>query len=139
MRGSAMTELTSEAIHEIAKRVLFKPDEIADGKPPENAVRVEGLVNRFAFHPDRVMEAKPQIDALLLELPDSFHQSKGGGWTFLNAFEDRHGRHWGEHRDMEMLVCLGIAVGSASWMLREMMEALPGGVPYFEIHPGTVS
>jgi hypothetical protein len=131
--------LTSEAVHEIAKRVLFKADEIVDGKPPENAVHANGIVHVFCFHPERVMEAKPQIDALLSELPDNFFLSKGGGWTFLNAFQDRHGRHWGEHREMEMLVCLGIAVGSASWMMRDMMEVLPGGVPYFEIHPGMVS
>jgi hypothetical protein len=127
--------LTSEAVHEIMKSVLFKDDELPDGKPPENAIRVEGLVNRFAFHPERIAAAKPQIDALLLELPDDFRQSKGGGWTFLNAAQDRHGRLWGQHREMEALVCLGIAAGSASWMLKEMMSALPGGVPYFEVHP----
>lgn len=127
--------LTTAAVQEITKRVLFKDDEITDGKPPANAVIVDGLVNKFAFHPERVAAAKKEIDVLLNELPDNFHLSKGGGWSFLNAFEDKHGNHWGEHRDMETLICLGIAVGSAAWLGREVMISLPGGVPYFEIHP----
>lgn len=131
-----MTKLTTAAVHTITKRVLFKNDEIVSGKPPANALIVEGILRNYAFHPERVAAAKPEIDAMLAELPDQFYRAKGGGWSFLNACMDRHGNQWGEQPDMETLVCLGIAAGSATWLLKEMSTALPGGVPYFEIHPG---
>jgi hypothetical protein len=130
-----MTKLTSEAVGEILKTVLFKDDEMEDDNPPAGAVIVDGLVNKYAFHPERVVAAKPQIDALLSELPDNFHKSKGGGWTFLNACQDRHGELWGQHQDMERLICLGIAAESAAWVIKDMANILPGGVPYFEVHP----
>jgi hypothetical protein len=135
-----MGTLTSGTVQDIVKQVLFKADELVDGNEPVGAIKVDGLVNNFAFHPERIAQAKPQIDALLAELPDNFHRNKGGGWTFLNACQDRDGEQWtGFHQAMEQLVCLGIAVGSASWMMREMADILPGGVPYFEVHPETAS
>lgn len=131
-----MATLTSGTVMDIVKAVIFKPDEIVDGQTPEGAIKVEGLVNNFAFHPDRIAEAKPQIDALLAELPDNFHRAKGGGWSFLNACQDRNGEQWtGLHQAMEQLICLGIAAGSASWLMRDMADILPGGIPYFEVHP----
>lgn len=126
-----MPALTSKAVTDIMTKVLFKKDE-----EHEDFVAVHGLVNNYGFHPVRVREAKPEIDALLSELPKQFYRSGGGGWSFLNAAEDKDGNLWGQHRDMESLVCLGIAVGSASWIMKDMASALPGGVPYFEIHPG---
>jgi len=131
-----MGALTSGTVSDIIKALLFKADELVNGNAPEGAIKVEGLVNNFTFHPERIAQAKPQIDALLAELPDNFHRGKGGGWTFLNACLDRNGKQWtGLHQAMEQLVCLGIAAGSASWMMRDMADVLPGGVPYFEVHP----
>jgi len=131
-----MTTLTSAAVQDILKTVLFKDEEMAGDQVPENAVKVHGIVNLYAFHPERVAAAKPEIDALLSELPDNFHRTKGGGWTFLNACQDKYGDLWGQHQDIERLICLGIAVGSASWLMKDMMDVLPGNVPYLEVHPG---
>lgn len=130
-----MVKLTQEAVSEILKNVLFKDDEMAGEAPPESALLVDGIVNKYAFHPDRVAAAKPEIDALLSELPDNFHQKKGGGWSFLNACEDKNGELWGQHQDIERLICLGIAANSASWMMKDMANILPGGMPYLEVHP----
>lgn len=133
-----MAKLTSQAVVDIGKRVLYQNEELRDGKPPDDALTVEGLVNKYAFHPERVAAAKPEIDALLKELPETFRKSgtNAGGWSFLNACMDRHGEQWtGEHRAMELLVCLGIAAGSASWLGKDMAGILPGGMPYFEVHP----
>lgn len=130
-----MPKLTADAVHTIAKRLLFKDEEIVDGKPPDNAVIVDGLINRYAFHRERAAAAAPEIDALLKELPEPFQRGKGGGWSFLNACVDKKGEQWGEHRDIEMLICLGIAVGSASWQMKNIMDVLPGGMPYVEVHP----
>lgn len=130
-----MTKLTTEAVETIFKHVLFKDDEAPNESPPEDAVKVEGLVNQYAFHPSRLTAAKSDIDGLLSELPAQFHRGKGGGWSFLNACMNNDGDQWGEHRDIERLICLGIGVGSASWLMKDMAEVMPGGVPYLEVHP----
>ena len=130
-----MFKLTPDIVKSIATRVLFTKEEVANGVP-EDRKDVDGLVNSFSFHPERLKEAKPEIDALLAELPDNFRKDKGGGWSFLNGCEDRHGDLWtGEQRSVEVLVCLGIGVDSASWLGKEMADMMPGGVPYFEVHP----
>lgn len=128
--------LSASLVHALLRRVLFTNDELVDGKAPDGAVIVQGLVRTFGFHPGRIAESKPEIDALLGLLPDQFQKSKGGGWSFLNACMDRDGRHWGEHSDVEALVCLGVGAGSASFQMpRDMWDVLPGGMPYFEVHP----
>jgi hypothetical protein len=133
-----MPKLTVEAVRALVRRALFEAHELVDGKAPADAVMVKGLVAEFGFNRERLLAAKPEIDALLAELPPQFQKSTGGGWTFLNACNDKHGRQWAdEHRDMEALFCLGIGVGSASWMLANMADSLPGGVPYVEVHPSS--
>ena len=126
--------LTSSAVQAIMADCLFQSDELppTGNGPPENAVIVDGLVHKFVLHPDRLASHKQEIADLLGELPDQFQPAPagGGGWTFLNACLDRGGRQWGEHRDMEALFCLGIATGQAAWMMREMADVMPGGVPY---------
>lgn len=124
-------KLTSEAVDDLMTKCLFTGDE-----PLENAVEVEGIVNRYAFHPERVAENADEIGALLAELPDEFQAKGGGGWTFLNACQDRAGRQWtGLHQQMERLFALGIAAGKARWMMpREMWDVLPGNVPYVSVN-----
>lgn len=126
-----MTKLTSEAVNALALECLFR-----EGEPTHDAIKVDGIVGKFGFHPARIAENADAIAALLAELPDEFHASKGGGWSFLNACMDRNGAQWGEHRDMEALFCLGIAAGKAKWQLpRDMWNVLPGGMPYVVVMP----
>lgn len=126
--------LTVAAVMDLMRKTLYQPEEVKD-VVPEGAILVDGVVHCFGFHPQRIKDVKPEIDVLLSELPDNFFRDKGGGWSFLNACEDRHGNHWGEHPAIEALVCLGIAAGSADWMMKEFSEILPGGMPYFKIWP----
>jgi hypothetical protein len=128
-------KLSSEAVQSITMVCLYKPDEIGKEIPPEGAVLVDGIVHNYAFHPDRIKDQKKNIDDLLWQLHPNFQRDKGGGWSFLNGALDKDGRQWGEQRDVEALVCLGIGVGSASWLMKEMASAMPGGVPFFEVHP----
>ncbi len=132
-----MTKLSAEAGTNIVRKVLFTEGELnaTGGKPPENTVIVDGLIRKYGFHRERLNQQKPEIDALLLQLPDTFNRDVGGGWSFLNGCVDADGNQWGEQRDVETLVSLGIGVGSAAWVMKDMMAALPGGVPYFEVHP----
>lgn len=89
-----MSKLNPMAVHAILKQVLFTDEETIDGAPPKHAIYVDGIVNKYAFNPERIAASKRDIDALLSELPDNFIRSKGGGWSFLNACEDRHGNLW---------------------------------------------
>jgi len=129
--------LTAARVEELVKDCLFKDEEWSGEKSkeaaPDGAVFAEGLLHTFVFHPGRLAEHRAEIGALLAELPDDFQIKGGGGWTFLNACMDRHGNHWAEHPTIEALICLGIATKQARWILKEIMAALPGGVPYFSV------
>jgi hypothetical protein len=123
--------LTKDAVIELMTACLFK-----GGESTDNAVIVEGIVSTYGFHPGRIAENTEAIRLLLAELPDEFHEGKGGGWTFLNACNDRHGNQWtGFHKVMEALFALGIAAGKAKWLLssRSVWSELPGGMPYVTV------
>lgn len=132
-------ELSSKAIDDLAKIAMYQEDETNDVKHsavPPDAVIVRGLVHVYGFHPKRIKEIKPQVDELLTQLPDKFNREIGGGWSFLNMCVDRKGHQWTcEHQICEILVCLGIAVGSAEWLLLDLKSLLPGGVPYVSVFP----
>ena len=92
------------------------------------------MINNYGFHPDRLETHKTEIAELLAELPDNFQAEIGGGWSFLNACMTKDDKQWGEHRDIECLVALGIATDQAKWMMpRDMWSILPGGMPYFSV------
>ena len=102
---------------------------------PAKIVAAEGIVNTFGFNRDEISKYEGSIVEMLECLPDQFQQEKGGGWSFLNACNDKHGRQWtGLHVTMEKLVALGLAAGRARYLMpRDMWKAFPGGVPYFVV------
>ena len=121
--------IEAKDVEAIVRYCLYK-----DGEETSNAKMVQGITVEFGFHPDRLAEKKADIDRMLLELPTEFRKTEGGGWSFVQACETKDGDLWGQHRDIEMLMCLGIAVGSVEYLMpREMWGVLPGGVPYFQI------
>jgi hypothetical protein len=123
-------QLTSEKVTAIFTDCLFK-----DGEKLKDPVIVEGILNKFGFHSGRLASHKIEIEELLAELPETFMLNKGGGWSFLNACQDKHGNQWtGLHLVMEQLFCLGLGVGRvAEVMPRTMWPLLPGGVPYYAV------
>lgn len=125
-----MSKLTCENVEKIFRDCLFN-----EGEDTSKAVMVNGIVHEFGFHPERLAGHRTEIGELLTELPDEFHISRGGGWTFLNACMDREGNQWGEHMNMEQLLVLGIATKQARFLMddRKLWKALPGGMPYFSI------
>lgn len=106
-----------------------------EGEDTSNHVKAEGITSNVGFHPDRLESRKAEIVAMLDELPDEFKESGGGGMSFLNACNDKHGNQWtGLHQRMEQLFQLGIGVGKVkNLMPREMWDALPGGMPYYTV------
>lgn len=122
-------------ITEIIKDCLFKDKEIADGKPPSNAIIVEGIVQTMGFHPARIAQNTSKVIELIREVvTDEFlvaENGGGGGMSFLHLCVDRSGEQWGEHRNMEELYLLAAAAGLAGLCApRAMWEMLPGGMPY---------
>jgi len=110
---------------------LYNSEEIT-GKQPEDAVIVEGVLQKFGFHPQRLESHRQEVANWLLALPSPFLESKGGGWSFLNACQDRNDEQWtGLHVRMDQLFSLGIGLGLAGYLMpRDMWEVFPGGMPY---------
>jgi len=128
-----MTELTAENVQRIVQACLYNEDD-----DTSNAVIHEGVVIRMGFHPDRIAEHRDEIEDMLNQLPSEFHKDGKGGMSFLNACMRRDGVQWGEHRNIEELVLLGLATGMVKYLLpREAWIALPGGMPYFVVSTET--
>lgn len=126
--------LTSDAVQRLYRECHVRPEEAEQARVWPT---VRAVVSTAVFHPDRLAAKRDEIAALLAELPDQFHALRGGGWTFLNACDDRHGNQWtGEHRVMEMLFALGLGADLVLETLpREMWSILPGGMPYYAVKP----
>ena len=122
-------KLNSETVREIFLNCLFKENENRD-----NAIMVTGITFSVGFNPIRLNKHKEDIVQLLDNLKDEFKQDLGGGYSFLEACFDKYGNHWGEHRNVEELFLLGIAIDKVEYLLpRELWMTLPGGVPYLVI------
>lgn len=122
--------LNAARVTEVFVDCLFKDEE-----DKTNYVEAQGVMVHVGFHPGRLEEHKEEILAMLGELPDQFKASGGGGWTFLNACNDKHGNQWtGLHKVMDELFTLGIAIGKVKPNLeREAWKMLPGGMPYYVV------
>ena len=119
---------------------LFTDEEVAAAKrdgyaTPVGAVVADGIQNKFGFHPIRLESHRDRVAEWLKALPSQFQQNGGGGWSFLNACNDRNGEQWtGFHQRMDQLFSLGVALGLAKAVLpREMWDVLPGGMPYYVV------
>lgn len=113
---------------------LYKDEELT-GEVPKGTVIVHGVAHDYGFHPTRLEDKRSKVATWLSALPQEFHLSSGGGWSFLNACNQENGVQWtGLHLRMEQLFCLGIGLGFVRCLLpREIWGALPGGVPFYVI------
>lgn len=128
-------ELTAKNVESTLLYCLYSEKELAEeGRPPKGAVLIEGIVRKFGLHPGRLEEKSKDIETLLRQLPEEFYATKGGGMSFLRACLRFDEQQWGEHRDMENLMVLGMAVKKVTCLMpKEMWPALPGGMPYYRI------
>lgn len=99
---------------------------------------VEGIMHTTGFSTEKLESHRAEIVEMLSWLPTDFRDNVaaggGGGWSFLNACEDREGVLWGSHPVMDQLFQLGIGLGVARWLLpRKFWPALPGGMPYVSV------
>lgn len=131
--------LTAARVEELFIDCLYGEDEDMTGY-----VEVDGILNPYGLHPGRLESHRVEVAAMLMELPLPFRKTiapdengdvGGGGWSFLNAYMDRHDRQWtGLHQTQEQLIVMGIGLGLAEYLLgREAWAAFPGGVPYLQV------
>ena len=134
-----MKKTNAEIVNGIFRDCLFRGEEIKDGKPPENAVMVDGIVAKYGFHKDRLESHKDECLKIVNTLSDKFFENGGGGWTFLNLPIDKDGNQWAEQPTAEMLVVMCIGLGIARYQLpRPVWSSLPGGMPYIVFKPRTI-
>lgn len=125
-------QLTAENVHTILMDCLFR-----NGEDSTVHVEAEGVLLYLGFHPERLTSHNNDIDDMINQLPAQFKDIAGGGSSFLNACNTANGSQWGEHSNIDELVCLGIAIGRISYPLpREIWPDLPGGMPYFVVKEG---
>jgi hypothetical protein len=125
--AETIMQLTAQNVNDLASACLFKEDETMLPR-----IEVEGIINLYGFHPGRIETHYDDIVDLLGQLPDQFHQGKGGGWTFLNGCLTKDEVLWGQQPDVGMLFALGMAAGRVLCPLpREVWDRLPGCVPYY--------
>lgn len=126
-----MLKLTSQNVKDLFQKVLFN-----DGEDTTNYVPVQGITISMGLHPGRLEEIKPQVKELLEQLPKEFHKDHGGGTTFMSMPALADGSMWGEQRNAQELLLMGLATGYLTYCLpREMWMVLPGGVPYVTFDP----
>ncbi len=127
--------INATEVNDVFETCLFRENEVENGKPKPEMIEVQGITNRFGLHKERVNKHKEKIIKFLKELPENFFEGSGGGWSFLDLCNDKNGRLWtGEHRVMQSLVCLGIAIGKVRYTIpKEAWATLPGGMPYVTI------
>ncbi len=115
----------------ILKDCLFKNEEIIDGKPPADAILLQGVTLNIGFHAKRVESHKTEIEAFLAELPTEIKD----GISFLVMCQDKEGQLWtGSHRSVEELLLLGLAIKRLQYCLpKEMWYMLPEKLPYVQL------
>lgn len=129
-----MSNLTSDKVNRIFEECLYNEGESTEGHKEVHAIR-----HFIGFNPERVEKNKESINEMLLDLPKEFLSEElggGGGWSFLNACEDKDGNQWTDYHDtMDKLVALGLATEKLAFLMpRDIWTALPGGMPYFVIN-----
>ncbi len=131
-----MTDLAT-TVRDLLIGCLFADEDLVDGKLPREPIITECVVQKFGFDPLRVQERREAILAVVKQIvKDKFYQSKGGGWSFLELPFTREDEQWGEHRNAEDLLALGMAIGVAGFCCeRHLWPMLPGGMPYVWFEP----
>jgi hypothetical protein len=123
--------LSATRVEQIFHHCLFE-----DNEDTSSAIVANGITCNVGFNPVRLNEHKREIREMLLELPNEFKKSGGGGWSFLQACMNNHGQQWtGLHQRMEQLFQLGLATGIVQEQLpRDVWDILPGGMPYYVVN-----
>lgn len=95
-------------------------------------IPVNSVTGNFGFDPDKIEKYSEDIHDMISQLHPNFDE-KNQGYTFMNLpFKGENNEQWGEQRNGDQLMALGLASGWMKLTLEDklMWEILPGGVPY---------
>lgn len=95
-------------------------------------IPVNSVTGNFGFDPDKIEKYSEDIHDMISQLHPNFDE-KNQGYTFMNLpFKGENDEQWGEQRNGDQLMALGLASGWMKLTLEDrlMWAALPGGVPY---------
>lgn len=130
--------ISCKRITEILMDCLFDEEDLdLEGEPKHSIekVFVESINIKFCLKVDKLREHGNEIKEMLSHLPDEFKADKGGGWTFTNMLTLKDGSQWGEPKNANELIALGLGTGNISYLFeRDMWKDLPGRVPYILIN-----
>ncbi len=126
--------LKPERVEEIFNDCLFKDEYALDGQAHEQRT-IEGVVLSAVFDGYHLSTHMLEIMKMLEELPDEFKEFSGGGWSFLQACNDKHGTQWtGLHETMDKLFMLGMGIDKVKYLMpREDWVLFQGHMPYLVI------
>lgn len=119
--------ISAKRVREIFMDCLYKtaPEEMTP------CIGVYDMLDKIAFIPEKIEEHRNEIFQLLQELPETFFEDIGGGWSFTQLPFTKDGTQWGEQTNGKELMDLGLATGYMQYLFPiEIWRALPGGVPY---------
>lgn len=131
--------LTATRVHQLLLSCLYDDSDIENGALKSTAlpaVQVHACRLKIGFNPNKLAEATEAIKATLKELPHFFHLNQyvkngGDGSSFLTMCMDAEGNQWGEHRNCDELLALGLAIDCVEFpMERALWSCLPGGMPF---------
>lgn len=128
--------INQDRVRKMAIFCLFNKEELVNGEPPADlVVKVDGIGARFGFHKNKLESIREEVKEMINQLPDEFHQNKGGGMSFLKMCMLKDGTQWtGLHRTMEALMVLALGLELMHYVVeRNLWPALPGGMPYLVI------
>jgi len=134
--GSLEIPLTGDALDVVMKDVLALQEETIwrEGtqqlEQPQDFHIVHGLVSAFSLHKQRLELHRPQVIYWLSLLNKTFREN---GWTFMQVPYLADGIQWGDRRDADILMVLGMGLELVYPLLpRELDSSLAGGFPYFK-------
>lgn len=131
-----MKELTAKNVEQIFEECFYAGRIKQAHKEKGVIIVVQGALAKIAFRSDKINANRQEIQEMLYQLPAPFLEEKGGqGWSFLNACNNYRGEQWtGLHSIMDMLFCLGTAIGKVKCLLAPALwKALSGGMPYYQV------
>jgi hypothetical protein len=130
MNPISPTSIDPEEVNRVFVECIASEEDSSD-----ETLTLQVIVHTFRFHRGRLESKRPLISGWLALLPTQFQQTGGGGWSFLNACNQRDGTQWtGLHLRMEQLFAMGLALGLVKeCMPRELWSVLPGEMPYYMV------
>jgi len=61
--------INANRVTEMVKNSLFNDDEIIDGIPTTEPIKVNGIMHNIGFHKERLESHRDEVKAMLAELP----------------------------------------------------------------------